>query len=308
MKHLLLFFLVASFSAYAQERSSDSSASIEVDTSGITVAVPAGSMGLGMYGSSPSGNMLSTSGLSNPFSTPDSTPYGVSYNPTPNLVDTVNLAYGALSDVEKGLRPESDCHPSHHRVDRSVRHATLQSISGQPFPVDIISFDYAKQLFDVFARQERIPFRYPNDGCYARAHAMTRMLERRGITAGKAFIEGELRVETPNDPSGFVEWGYHVAPTILIERDGVVHQYIMDPSMFTEPVPIERWEHEQVKHPGAFVSRLYNTPQYQYVPLYPGEPVRTSYASEDIRDMDQTMRNYRAIVRARDEAARRSNQ
>jgi hypothetical protein len=47
-----------------------------------------------------------------------------------------------------------------------------------------------------------------------------------GVDAGKVWNYAPddnhpLEVPTPNDPQGFVQWGYHVAPTVPVVVDGV---------------------------------------------------------------------------------------
>jgi hypothetical protein len=130
-------------------------------------------------------------------------------------------------------------------------------------------------LFQRLAAQRHIPFEYPDDGCYARAHEMTMLLEKKRIVAVKFFVEqfrdhfvwkkwrpgrtkqGLLRVDTSNSPDGYVNWIYHVAPMVLVKgADGKVEGKILDPSIADHPLSWQEWMAKQTipdpKHPPVY--------------------------------------------------------
>jgi len=117
-----------------------------------------------------------------------------------------------------------------------------------------ISPEAAAALFALLAAQGDIAFGYPVDGCYARAHLMVQRMQQMGLTPGKVWSfanPDNLHANTPNHPDGYVEWGYHVAPTIPVTQpDGSVQDMVMDPSMFDRPVTIDEWRDAQ-RAPGA---------------------------------------------------------
>lgn len=89
-----------------------------------------------------------------------------------------------------------------------------------------------------------IPFTYPTNWCWTRAHAMARTMRmRHDITPGKLWIRGRLRAQTLNDPDCHVRWGWHVAPVLMTRPEGGGAEFpvVIDPSMFDQPVPQERW-------------------------------------------------------------------
>lgn len=97
-----------------------------------------------------------------------------------------------------------------------------------------------------------VPFHYPPDGCYARAHLMSERLTALGIESHKQFAvstrAGGLSVASdyaPDVPLGnlpVVNWWYHVAPILAVTQpDGTVVEMVMDPSMFSTPVPVSQW-------------------------------------------------------------------
>jgi hypothetical protein len=109
-------------------------------------------------------------------------------------------------------------------------------------------------VFNWMARQTDIAFRYPTDGCYARAHLMILRMRKYGFHPAKvwSFQNGDpLYARTPNHPRGYVTWKYHVAPILRVRfHDGKQSWYVIDPSLFSKPVTIVAWRNAQ-KKPGS---------------------------------------------------------
>jgi hypothetical protein len=91
--------------------------------------------------------------------------------------------------------------------------------NNQKIDLSVLSEEEANNAFNELAARDDIPYGYPMDGCYARAHKIVRILEDQGIIAGKAFLEGELYIDTK---FGEVAWGYHVAPVIMVKKGNIV--------------------------------------------------------------------------------------
>jgi len=89
-----------------------------------------------------------------------------------------------------------------------------------------------------------IPFLYPDDGCWARAHEMCRLMINMGLTPKKVWIQGSLYVSTRNKPNCYVQWYWHVAPTLCVRGPGVfqTQHMVIDPSLFTTPVSKPTWK------------------------------------------------------------------
>jgi hypothetical protein len=92
-----------------------------------------------------------------------------------------------------------------------------------------------------------IPFQYVVDGCYARAHKMRQIMN-------EDYNYEPQKVFSYEGPSGFlavdagdccVFWWYHVAPLVTIKTATGVAEYVIDPSMFNEPVSIATWTSAQ---------------------------------------------------------------
>ena len=87
-----------------------------------------------------------------------------------------------------------------------------------------------------------IPFTYPDDGCWGRAHEMCRLMGLQGVASDKVWIYGTLAVSSANKPNCLVQWGWHVAPTLPVTVGGSTVTYVVDPSLFTSPVPQATWK------------------------------------------------------------------
>ena len=109
-----------------------------------------------------------------------------------------------------------------------------------------VSLAQAQQMFDLVAPKvccpagataPCIPFNYPDDGCWGRAHEMCRLMMAVGITPNKVWIFGNLRAASQNNPNCQVLWGWHVAPTLAVGTD----TYVIDPALFNGPVTQATW-------------------------------------------------------------------
>lgn len=88
-------------------------------------------------------------------------------------------------------------------------------------PLAAVSLTVAQQMFDLVNAKvccptsptaPCIPFDYPDDGCWGRAHEMYRLMGNQGVACNKVWIYGNLRAATTNNPHCQVNWGWHVAP------------------------------------------------------------------------------------------------
>lgn len=107
--------------------------------------------------------------------------------------------------------------------------------------------DQAAAVFAEFAAAEELALRFPADGCYARTHLMVQRLLGQGLAPSKvwAFAASAadlLWTETLHHPSGRVQWGYHVAPVLIVRGpDGTSREMVLDPLLFDRPVSLEEW-------------------------------------------------------------------
>jgi hypothetical protein len=173
----------------------------------------------------------------------------------------------------------------------------------------------AQRLFDELAGQPHIPFNYPVDCCYTRAHEMCRIMEGKGVECqkywlyeenwGKALMKAELHpVDKVGNPVTFpdpdtgerepVKWVYHVAPMIKVQQeDGSVVDMVMDPSLAKTPLTKAQWEALMGSPSGAY-SRVTDSKSYFYNPLE-----GTSLEDPDGTETQRQLEEHRA---SRDEA------
>jgi hypothetical protein len=77
---------------------------------------------------------------------------------------------------------------------------------------------------------------------------MATELQAEGADVGKVWNYAPpagkpLRVSTENDPDKYVEWGYHVAPTVpVVDSKGTVIRMVIDPSITDTPLTPEQWK------------------------------------------------------------------
>jgi hypothetical protein len=117
-----------------------------------------------------------------------------------------------------------------------------------------ITLQRAQQLYDLVnakvccpasAPAPCIPFLYPDDGCWGRAHEMCRLMIADGAQPRKVWIYGGLLVQTANNPACHVGWGWHVAPTVEVAIGMGTDTYVIDPSLFPGPVTKTTWKSVQ---------------------------------------------------------------
>jgi hypothetical protein len=130
-----------------------------------------------------------------------------------------------------------------------------------------VSFATAKQAFDAMKATSCapltvpppcIPFLYPDNGCWARAHEMCRLMIAMGLSPRKVWIMGSLQAATRNRKNCQVNWAWHVAPTLCVRCRPWwlwfwTHRMVIDPSLTDGPVTVAYWKGLQ-GDPGATLT------------------------------------------------------
>jgi len=108
----------------------------------------------------------------------------------------------------------------------------------------------ATRLFDTLAALDFIEFRFANNHCEDRAHAMSKIIADEGIKAGKVwiFVTGIFKNKYPKvlkihdknkiGKNGLITWKYHVAPVIMTNSGDTL---VLDPSLCKSPVSLNDW-------------------------------------------------------------------
>ena len=139
-----------------------------------------------------------------------------------------------------------------------------------------------------------IPFLYVRDGCHARCHEMCRLIKEAGEQPGKVWNYSNLLVvKTVNEPGCEATWKVHVAPTLeVVIADGTgVQMMVIDPSLFSHPVPVAEWQQVQ----GDPESILLFTSAEPFLPPVPG----------DVEDDPENNRTKTELARYRNKFKRR---
>jgi hypothetical protein len=135
--------------------------------------------------------------------------------------------------------------------------------------ISVVNYQKALQVFKAVAARADIAFRYPTDGCYARAHLMGVQMQVMGLKPGKAWAfddeAGKPGSKTPArlialtdaHPKGFVSWWYHVAPALKVRKsDGTVVTAVIDPSLHDKPVSLATWKKRMMHPKVGFTPRM----------------------------------------------------
>jgi hypothetical protein len=116
---------------------------------------------------------------------------------------------------------------------------------------------------------------------------MARLMIGSGVTPDKVWIYGRLQVPTQNNPRCQVQWGWHVAPTLRVS--GQI--YVIDPSLFPEPVTQATWKGVQ----GDPAAQLVPTSAAVFHRRFNGG---VTY-DPDYSQTNATLNNYRNALRLR---------
>jgi Glutaminase len=117
--------------------------------------------------------------------------------------------------------------------------------------IDVLTEQQAADLFKKLKNTKGIPFDYPDDGCFARAHKMYQIISDSNYNSQKIwnygipYGTGALTVITAKNPNGFVNWWYHVAPVVKVRINNRIQYRVMDPSLFDRPATVAEWVNEQ---------------------------------------------------------------
>lgn len=101
---------------------------------------------------------------------------------------------------------------------------------------------------------------FPDDGCYARAALVNRMLSKgNGPVPNKVFAFGDLTARTENTSHGTVNWWYHVAPVVDVDGEA----YVLDPSIEPRrPLSLKEWLGRMGPNPGEIEVAICGSGSY----------------------------------------------
>jgi hypothetical protein len=146
-------------------------------------------------------------------------------------------------------------------IDQPSEMAVINKTSGGLVNV-IPDFTTAQMMFDYITKQccalpapygvdTCISFQYCQDGCYARAHKMCSLINKRfnyGTQKIFSFANAgsdQLCVQGQKWGGCCIRWWYHVAPLVTIQTTTGPKAFVFDPAMFNQPVLLSTWLHAQ---------------------------------------------------------------
>src|SRR5260221_5798805 len=120
--------------------------------------------------------------------------------------------------------------------------------------ISIISAEAADSIYDFISNLlEFIEFDECNN-CDSRAHFITSIVEKKfSLTLAKAWLFADLKRSSLtekyklkphvylSDKDDCTKWVFHVAPLVIIKRDGIQDTLILDPSTADSAISLRRW-------------------------------------------------------------------
>ena len=161
-------------------------------------------------------------------------------------------------------------------------------------PRKTISMKQAMRLFKQQKRRSDIAWNHIEDGCYARAHLMTRAFDKQKISTDKIWVRGDLEKRLPNGE--VVKWDFHVAPIVYVRHKGKAVKMVIDPSISKKPVTVDKWLKEfdrntingqkavQTTYPMPENPRSYGRSVIAYSNMTPMSPNPDMESTEQDRD------------------------
>lgn len=189
--------------------------------------------------------------------------------------------------------------------EQILGHTTIKDLNGKDIPVSVMNDEYALKIFQEMTAQRKIPFGFPEDGCYARAHEMSFQLDKQSIHTGKVFATGRFRVDNGKAAKGVITWGFHVAPFFLVDDGKVKRPWVIDPSLFYEPVTLDAWLNKLTEHPTSELKEVFLTNRYIYHLRHKDRQI-SDFDPEDMKAAKRLMRKYlkKDTKRAQDASSR----
>lgn len=195
-----------------------------------------------------------------------------------------------------------------------------------------ISYGSALVLFaEIQKSKHRLSYLEAENNCENRAHLISELFYKQnqlstvkvfiqtkdansansdfGAT-GAAFMNGDdnnIRLTPTSEVSGRAySWDYHTATAICVQKDGRAELYIFDPSLFSAPVPLIRWQNHVTEGLSSIQYESYSTSMYNISRLDQtiASPRHTSFTSANSRLVRQSLRT---DWRAHTQALRRLN-
>jgi hypothetical protein len=128
---------------------------------------------------------------------------------------------------------------------------SLTAYNGELLDISTNTFEELKKYFDKMSSRKILPFKYLVDGCHARTQQLVDIADVYHIQMAKLVIEPKSSEDSiyylPKNTPYRIIWSYHMAGVVYGIKDNKKDLYILDPSLFTEPVTAKVWQAEVLK-------------------------------------------------------------
>ncbi len=209
----------------------------------------------------------------------------------------------------QGLAKAESVLNSFEQAQASLQRLNSPTLCETPAPPlalrEAISPEEAMKLFAEARDSKALFYRHPSNGCYAIAHIISDLFEKRGVKTRKVMIEGDLNFKTPYAPDqkkGMIHWEWHVATAVKVQSaDGSIQDYVIDPATLERPEPIQSWKKKFTNQECTEIEprsvtqgcQYYFTERYQRYPLFmTGGKLNTEWKSIELEEARNLMKWY----------------
>jgi hypothetical protein len=218
---------------------------------------------------------------------------------TQNLVATLERCQREVKRVGRAQDCQSEVRAADPFTPRP-RRTTIQGTGEEKaIEVSVLTEEQAVELFRKVRGMRELALNRPWDGCMARSQIISQRVEERfGIATGQVWMRkgnalapwwGSFDVQMPGEKERVgVPWNMHVAPFVLVEKNGKNEVWMLDPVLDTErPLPQETWESRLSEKPRR--NSIYTTSRFVYRSQHSNNardryPVTIRQALDDLRD------------------------
>jgi hypothetical protein len=153
-----------------------------------------------------------------------------------------------------------------------------------------VSMAAAEQLFHYFKHCPVFRWQDCNNDCEDRANALCMLLEKWHIPNCKGWVFGGMFLKRGMG-SLTNNWNYHVAATIPVNIDGIMHFYVLDPAMLASIQPLAVWADAVTDQPDSY----YMVKQSRYYIFPPANICKDNWFERDRRNFKWTMQGLAGI-------------
>ena len=176
-------------------------------------------------------------------------------------------------------------------------HAALSAklhspVNNKTLELTVLSQERALEVFQTLKNDEDNTFDAPLNACFGRAHRMAIVMDEMEIISGKAFIEGDLYIDTK---LGEIGWTYHVSSVVMVKKNKTITPMIIDPTFFKGPVSVEEWKKKFTSNPKSKINSIYYNNRFSYDTRDKDSDL-WQYDEEQIEDSKQQIKDNRRKV------------